>query len=201
MLQERNKFPQMRKKFRLRCQNLQSQFANWAIRLMSWPSIRNVSSNIQHEDFSRKRWGGRSSFLSNAERACCRVDWWLRLSNARRDVGAFFQRGLSFAFAVEHFSKFWRFCSTFGFARSEFWGVGRQKRVIHSVFCLLPDSCGPNLEAPVDYWMFCPAFTNARSAFVRTLQIIVKCSAALRVFINIQELLSKRSTIHLNRTA
>ena len=33
------------------------------------------------------------------------------------------------------------------------------------------------------------------------LQSIVKCSAALRVFINIQELLSKRSTIHLNRTA
>ena len=117
---------------------------------MSWPSIRNVSSNIQHEDFSRKRWGGRSSFLSNAVRACCRVDWWLRLSSVRRDVEAFFQRGLSFAFAVEHFSKFWRFCSALGSARAGFWGSGRQKRGIYPVFCLLSDPHGPNLESQVD---------------------------------------------------
>jgi len=49
--------------------------------------------------------------------------------------------------------------------RPGFEGSGRQKRGIHPVFCLLSDSREPDFEAAVDYWMFCPAFTNARSAF------------------------------------
>jgi hypothetical protein len=35
------------------------------------------------------------------------------------------QRGPNLEAAVEHFSKFWRFCSTFGTARAEFGGSGR----------------------------------------------------------------------------
>ena len=52
--------------------------------------------------------------------------------------------------AVEHFSNFWRFCSTFEVARPNFGESGRQKRGISSVFCLLSRSRGPNLESVVD---------------------------------------------------
>ena len=38
---------------------------------------------------------------------------------------------------VEHFSEFWRFCSTFGFTHPEFGPAGRQKWGIHPGFCLL----------------------------------------------------------------
>ena len=51
---------------------------------------------------------------------------------------------------VEHFSEFWRFCSTFGSTRAWFWGSGRQKRGIYPVFCLLSDPHGPDFEGQVD---------------------------------------------------
>ena len=136
---------------------------------------------------------------------------------------------MSFAFAVEHFSKFWRFCSALGSARAGFWGSGRQKRGIPPFFCLLSDPREPILKGQVDKkeafipffvyfqdraprFVLCGRLSDVLSCFHQRalcifqtnrphLQIIVKCSAALRAFINIQELLSKRSTIHLNRTA
>ena len=57
---------------------------------------------------------------------------------------------MSFAFAVEHFSKFWRFCSALGSARAGFWGSGRQKRGIPPFFCLLSDPREPILKGQVD---------------------------------------------------
>ena len=59
-------------------------------------------------------------------------------------------RGPDLESAVEHFSNFWRFCSTFEVARTGFEVSGRQKRGIYSVFCLLSRPCGTNLESPVD---------------------------------------------------
>lgn len=73
-----------------------------------------------------------------------------------------------------------RFLSAFGSARA---GFGGGDRLLDVLFCFHQRA-------------LCIFQTNRPH-----LQIIVKCSAALRVFINIQELLSKRSTIHLNRTA
>ena len=51
---------------------------------------------------------------------------------------------------VEHFSDFWRFCSTFGAARVDFEVSGRQKRSSSSVFCLLLGPRPLNLDQPVD---------------------------------------------------
>ena len=47
---------------------------------------------------------------------------------------------------VEHFSNFWRFCSTFEAVRAEFGESGRQKWGIYPVFCLLSRPRGSNLE-------------------------------------------------------
>ena len=58
--------------------------------------------------------------------------------------------GFSEGNRVEHFSKFWRFCSTLRAARDEFVGSGRQKWDIHPVFCLLSGPCESNLEPAVD---------------------------------------------------
>ena len=47
------------------------------------------------------------------------------------------QRGTNLEAAVERFSKFWRFCSTFEAVRPISEVSGRQKRGISPVFCLL----------------------------------------------------------------
>ena len=60
------------------------------------------------------------------------------------------QRGPNLESAVEHFSKFWRFCSTFEAARPKFRQAGRQKRGISPVFCLLLDPHALNFDQPVD---------------------------------------------------
>ncbi|WP_220093940.1 hypothetical protein, partial [Ligilactobacillus ruminis] len=52
--------------------------------------------------------------------------------------------------AVEHFSKFWRFCSTFGSAHHNFEPVGKQKSHILTGFCLLSDPRALNFDQPVD---------------------------------------------------
>ena len=52
--------------------------------------------------------------------------------------------------AVEHFSNFWRFCSTFEAAHPNFEVSGRQKSRIPPVFCLLSEPRTPILESPVD---------------------------------------------------
>ncbi|HCI90422.1 MAG TPA: hypothetical protein DHV90_06810, partial [Lactobacillus sp.] len=59
-------------------------------------------------------------------------------------------RGPNLEAAVEHFSKFWRFCSTFEAAHPEFQSAGRQKRGISPVFCLLLDPHALNFDKPVD---------------------------------------------------
>ena len=59
---------------------------------------------------------------------------------------------------VEHFSNFWRFCSTFGAARAEFGVGGRQKWDISPVFCLLSVPPAPNLESVVDKKETFPSF-------------------------------------------
>ena len=51
---------------------------------------------------------------------------------------------------VEHFSEFWRFCSTLRAARAEFEESGRQKSHIFPVFCLLSDPRTPNFDKLVD---------------------------------------------------
>ena len=51
---------------------------------------------------------------------------------------------------VEHFSEFWRFCSTFGSAHPEFGPAGRQKWGIHPGFCLLLVPRAPNFDKLVD---------------------------------------------------
>ena len=51
---------------------------------------------------------------------------------------------------VEHFSEFGRICSTFGVALPGFGELGRQKSDISSVFCLLSESRGPDLNSRVD---------------------------------------------------
>ena len=76
-----------------------------------------------------------------------------------------FPAWFEFCLCGRTFFKILKILSASGSVRAEFGGGGRQKRVIHPVFCLLPDPREPNLEAAVDYWMFCPAFTNACSAF------------------------------------
>ena len=52
--------------------------------------------------------------------------------------------------AVEHFSDFWRFCSTFGSAHHNFEPVGKQKSHILTGFCLLSDPRTTILDQPVD---------------------------------------------------
>ena len=63
---------------------------------------------------------------------------------------------------VEHFSKFWIFCSTFEAARPEFGESGRQKRDISPVFCLLSEPRAPFSTNQVAENQ---TFPSARSAF------------------------------------
>ena len=51
---------------------------------------------------------------------------------------------------VDKKEAFIPFLSTFGSARAEFGGGGRQKRGIYPVFCLLSDSREPDFEGQVD---------------------------------------------------
>ena len=67
---------------------------------------------------------------------------------------------------VEHFSNFWRFCSTFEAVRAEFGVDGRQKSDISPSFCLLSVQRAPFLEAVVDKKeSFLPVFVYCPSRF------------------------------------
>ncbi|WP_288721643.1 hypothetical protein, partial [uncultured Ligilactobacillus sp.] len=66
--------------------------------------------------------------------------------------------------AVEHFSNFLRFCSTFEAARAEFEESGRQKSNISPGFCLLSEPHALNFDQPVDkkesflpFFVYCPS--------------------------------------------
>ena len=50
----------------------------------------------------------------------------------------------------QHFSDFWRFCSTFDVAHPKFEPAGRQKSHIFPVFCLLSSPRALNFDQPVD---------------------------------------------------
>ena len=59
-------------------------------------------------------------------------------------------RTLNLEAAVEHFSTFWRFCSTFRTAHPGFGEPGRQKSHISPGFCLLSRPRPLNFDQPVD---------------------------------------------------
>ena len=66
-------------------------------------------------------------------------------------------RELNLESAVEHFSDFGGFCSTFKAARAGFEESGRQKRVIFPVFCLLWLS--QSLDSDENYEKAVPSMT------------------------------------------
>ena len=67
-------------------------------------------------------------------------------------------RELNLESAVEHFSDFGGFCSTFKAARAGFEESGRQKRVISPVFCLLWLS--QSLDSDENYEKAVPSMTS-----------------------------------------